>query len=75
MSDSIEIVNPNENLVIPDWITEKYFKAVLDKDEPNHVKVLKFTPVAAIPPGENFTSVMLRIHIDLEMKGTKLYYR
>ncbi|XP_034488270.1 uncharacterized protein LOC117792306 [Drosophila innubila] len=68
MSDSIEIVNPNEHLIIPDWITEKYFKSVLDKDEPNHVKVLKFTPVAAIPPGENFTSVMLRIHIDLEMK-------
>ncbi|KAH8358894.1 hypothetical protein KR093_003190 [Drosophila rubida] len=69
MSDSkSEIVNPNEHLIIPDWITEKYFKVVLDNDEPDHVKVLKFTPVAAIPPGENFTSIMLRIHIDLEMK-------
>ncbi|KAH8417425.1 hypothetical protein KR222_011581 [Zaprionus bogoriensis] len=68
MPESTEIENPNEHLVIPDWITEKYFQSVLDKDEPNHVKVLKFTPVAAIPPGGNFTSVMLRIHIDLEMK-------
>ncbi|EDW66722.1 uncharacterized protein [Drosophila virilis] len=77
MSESNEIVNPNEHLVIPDWITAKYFKTVLDKDEPNHVKVLKFTPVAAIPPGENFTSIMLRIYIDLEMKDgstkTKTY--
>ncbi|KAH8330964.1 hypothetical protein KR067_009606, partial [Drosophila pandora] len=63
-----EIVNPNKHLIIPDWINEKYFSGVLAKDEPDHVKVLKFTPVAAIPPGENFTSTMLRIHIKLEMK-------
>ncbi|EDV93530.1 uncharacterized protein LOC6564204 [Drosophila grimshawi] len=77
MSDSKKIVNPNKHLIIPDWITEKYFKVVLDKDEENYVKVLKFTPVAAIPPGENFTSIMLRIYIDLEMKDgstkTKTY--
>ncbi|KAH8232673.1 hypothetical protein KR032_011416, partial [Drosophila birchii] len=75
MSD--EIVNPNENLIIPDWINEKYFEKVLAQDEPDHVKVLKFTPVAAIPPGENFTSTMLRIYIKLEMKDgsvkTKTY--
>lgn len=64
-----EIVNPNKHLIIPGWINEKYFAGVLAKDEPDHVKVLKFTPVAAIPPGENFTSTMLRIHIKLEMKG------
>ncbi|KAH8284011.1 hypothetical protein KR054_007480, partial [Drosophila jambulina] len=72
-----EIVNPNENLIIPDWINEKYFEKVLAQDEPDHVKVLKFTPVAAIPPGENFTSTMLRIYIKLEMKDgsvkTKTY--
>lgn len=69
MAELNEIENPNEHLNIPDWITEKYFQSVLDKDEPDHVKVLKFTPVAAIPPGGNFTSVMLRIYIDLELKG------
>ncbi|XP_023178910.2 uncharacterized protein LOC111604903 [Drosophila hydei] len=77
MALSHERVNPNEHLSIPEWITEKYFQTVLDKDEPDHVKVLKFTPVAAIPPGENFTSIMLRIYIDLEMKDastkTKTY--
>jgi len=69
MSDNDEIVNPNEHLIIPDWINEKYFEGVLAKDEPDHVKVLKFTVVAAIPPGENFTSTMLRVYIKLEMKG------
>ncbi|XP_030078684.1 uncharacterized protein LOC111604866 [Drosophila hydei] len=77
MSQSNGIVNPNEHLSIPEWITEKYFQTVLEKDEPDHVKVLKFTPVAAIPPGENFTSIMLRIYIELEMKDgstkTKTY--
>ncbi|KAH8267610.1 hypothetical protein KR018_005517, partial [Drosophila ironensis] len=75
MSDDIE--NPNEHLIIPDWINEKYFAKVLAKDEPDHVKVLKCTPVAAIPPGENFTSTMLRVHIKLELKDgtvkTKTY--
>ncbi|XP_030374431.1 uncharacterized protein LOC115623999 [Scaptodrosophila lebanonensis] len=72
MPESNGIANPNEHLDIPKWINEGYFKAVLDKDEPNYAKVINFTPVAAIPPGENFTSIMLRIYIDLEMKdGSK----
>ncbi|KAH8335376.1 hypothetical protein KR074_000354, partial [Drosophila pseudoananassae] len=66
MTDQIE--NPNKDLIIPDWINEKYFTDVLAKDEPDHLKILKFTPVAAIPPGENFTSTMLRIYINLKMK-------
>ncbi|XP_016980494.1 uncharacterized protein LOC108045622 [Drosophila rhopaloa] len=77
MTDTDEIVNPNENLIIPDWINEKYFESVLAKDEPDHAKVLKFTTVAAIKPGENFTSTMLRNYIKLEMKDgsvkTKTY--
>ncbi|XP_062123626.1 uncharacterized protein LOC133837000 [Drosophila sulfurigaster albostrigata] len=67
MSDNNSIVNPNKSLEIPKWINQEYFEAVLQKDEPNCVKIVKFTPVAAIPPGENFTSVMLRIHLDLSM--------
>ncbi|XP_052846830.1 uncharacterized protein LOC128258890 [Drosophila gunungcola] len=77
MTDNDEIVNPNENLIIPDWINEKYFTSVLEKDEPDHAKVLKFTTVAATKPGENFTSTMLRSYIKLEMKDgsvkTKTY--
>ncbi|EDW84831.1 uncharacterized protein Dwil_GK14334 [Drosophila willistoni] len=65
---SVEIENPNKDLRIPEWINPEYFDKILQKDEPNYVKILKFTPVAAIPPGENFTSTMLRIHFDLQMK-------
>uniref|UniRef100_A0A1B0G5F7 CHK kinase-like domain-containing protein n=1 Tax=Glossina morsitans morsitans TaxID=37546 RepID=A0A1B0G5F7_GLOMM len=61
------IENPNENLRIPSWITKEYFKEILANDEPGALYVKHFTPTAAIPPGENFTSIMLRIHVDLEM--------
>ena len=64
-----EIVNPNENLVIPSWLNEDYFKTIVEKDEPEYERIFNFKPIAAIAPGENFTSVMIRVHMDLEMKG------
>lgn len=69
MSENTEIINPNENLQIPEWINAEYFHDIVKKDEPDCVAIKTFTPTAAIPPGENFTSVMLRLHMDLEMKG------
>ncbi|XP_075145280.1 uncharacterized protein LOC142220177 [Haematobia irritans] len=75
MSSSNEIINPNENLYIPPWINADYFKDILAKDEPDTVMVKKCTPVAAIPPGENFASTMLRIHMDLEMKDGSIKYK
>ncbi|SPP84314.1 uncharacterized protein LOC117585918 [Drosophila guanche] len=63
-----EIKNPNEHLDIPKWVTEEYFVQILQKDEPEYAKILSFQPVAAIPPGENFTSIMLRIHLTLQLK-------
>lgn len=73
MEPKTNIMNPNENIIIPSWINVDYFKNILAKDEPDSIAVKNFTPVAAIPPGENFTSVMLRIHMNLEMKGKKSY--
>ncbi|KAH8417163.1 hypothetical protein KR222_005482 [Zaprionus bogoriensis] len=72
MADNNSIVNPNKSLEIPEWVNQEYFREVLQKDEPNHVEVLKFTAVAAIPPGGNFTSAMLRIHMELAINdGSK----
>ena len=69
MENNTDIVNPNVNLSIPTWISAEYFKDILSSDVPDAVQVTNFTPIAAIPPGENFTSVMLRVHMDLLMKG------
>lgn len=69
MSTSTEIFNPNENITVPKWINAEYFTDILIKDEPDFVSVNNCTVVAAIPPGENYTSVMLRIHLDLLLRG------
>ncbi|XP_017017427.1 uncharacterized protein [Drosophila kikkawai] len=72
MSLAEKIENPNESLVIPKWLNESKLKPLLAKDEPDYVRILQFTPVAAVPPGGNFTSVMLRVYLDLELNdGTK----
>ncbi|KAH8330967.1 hypothetical protein KR067_009615 [Drosophila pandora] len=68
MSQSETIENPNEHLVIPQWLNESKFELVVAKDEPEASRILTFTPVAAVPPGGNFTSVMIRVFLDLELK-------
>lgn len=69
VSATDDIINPNENLAIPQWLNEDYFKPIVAKDEPEFVTIKNFKPIAAIAPGENFTSVMVRVHMDIEMKG------
>ncbi|XP_065354509.1 uncharacterized protein LOC135948981 [Calliphora vicina] len=63
-----EIVNPNEFLDIPKWINEDYFVPILEKDVPDYKCITKFSPIAATAPGENYTSIMVRVIIDLEMR-------
>ena len=69
MQSKPDLINPNKDLLIPSWVTKDYFKTIVEKDEPEAINIESFTPIAAIPPGENYTSTMLRIHMDLEMKG------
>uniref|UniRef100_A0A0A1XS26 Uncharacterized oxidoreductase dhs-27 n=1 Tax=Zeugodacus cucurbitae TaxID=28588 RepID=A0A0A1XS26_ZEUCU len=65
-------MDESTNTNIPKWINVDYFKPILKNDGEDYRKIMKFTPVAAIGPGENFVSVMLRIHLDLELKdGSK----
>ncbi|KAH8362813.1 hypothetical protein KR084_001278 [Drosophila pseudotakahashii] len=61
-------INPNEHLVIPEWINEDYFRPILEKDVTNFDKIVNFTPIAATAPGENYTSIMVRVVIDLLFK-------
>ncbi|BFF89754.1 uncharacterized protein DMAD_08433 [Drosophila madeirensis] len=67
-----KIENPNEKLVIPKWLNEDKFKTVLAKDVPSYSRILEFTPVAAIPPGSNFTFILVRVHLHLELKDGSL---
>ncbi|XP_064535660.1 uncharacterized protein LOC135426488 [Drosophila montana] len=67
-NDSSKPVNPNEFLVIPKWINEEYFRPILEKDVNDFVTIKNFTPIAATQPGENYTSIMVRVVIDIELK-------
>ncbi|XP_002137718.1 uncharacterized protein [Drosophila pseudoobscura] len=67
-SSSEKPVNPNEHLDIPKWVNEEYFLPILEKDVNGFDKIVSFTPIAATAPGENYTSVMIRVHIDALLK-------
>ncbi|XP_052846713.1 uncharacterized protein LOC128258830 isoform X2 [Drosophila gunungcola] len=69
MSRSEKIDNPNESLFIPKWLNESKFECLLAKTEPDYTKILQFTTVAAVPPGGNFTSIMIRVYLGLEMNN------
>ncbi|EDV53689.1 uncharacterized protein LOC6554994 [Drosophila erecta] len=72
MPRTVKIENPNESLVVPKWLTRSKFESLIAKDEPDCTKIDHFTTVAAVPPGGNFASVMLRVYLDIEMKdGTQ----
>ncbi|XP_067646954.1 uncharacterized protein [Eurosta solidaginis] len=68
MPDNSRKFNPDIELEIPSWINAKYFEKILHKDNVNFNKILKVTPIPATPPGENYTSLMLRIIMDIELK-------
>lgn len=69
MPDNSTKFNPNLQLDIPKWISKDYFKKILQKELPNFSKILKFSSIAATPPGENYTSLLVRIAMDIKMKG------
>lgn len=64
-------VNPNENLEIPNWVNQDYFLPIIKNDQENFQKVSSFKSIAATAPGDNYCSVMLRIIIEVELKGKR----
>ncbi|KAH8267615.1 hypothetical protein KR018_005525 [Drosophila ironensis] len=67
-SNSEKPVNPNEYLHIPKWVNEEYFLPILEKDVDQFDKIVNFTPIAATAPGENYTSIMIRVIVDVLLK-------
>jgi len=68
-NESRKLENPNEFLVIPKWINEDYFRPIIEKDVKDFRSIKNFTPIAATQPGDNYTSVMVRVIVDIELKG------
>ncbi|KAH8417164.1 hypothetical protein KR222_005481 [Zaprionus bogoriensis] len=58
----------NEFLSIPKWINEEYFLPIIEKDVDDFVRIIKLTSTAATQPGDNYTSIMVRVTVDIEVK-------
>ncbi|XP_034484889.1 uncharacterized protein LOC117789849 [Drosophila innubila] len=69
-NESRKLENPNEFLVIPKWINEDYFRPIIEKDVKDFRSIKNFTPIAATQPGDNYTSVMVRVIVDIELKDS-----
>ncbi|XP_034484608.1 uncharacterized protein LOC117789639 isoform X2 [Drosophila innubila] len=60
--------NPNPLLAIPKWINEDYFRPIIEKDVTDFVRIKNFTSIAATKAGDNFSSIMVRVIVDIELK-------
>ncbi|XP_039493167.1 uncharacterized protein LOC120452827 [Drosophila santomea] len=61
-------VNPNEHLHIPKWVNEDYFLPIIQKDVDTFDKIVNFVTIAATAPGDNYTSIMIRVIVDMLLK-------
>lgn len=53
----------------PEWLNESQFEELLAANVDQFSKILKFRVKAAMAPGENYATLMLRITIDVELTG------
>lgn len=65
----------NDKSKVPDWLVAEIFEDLLKNNVDGYETTLNFRAFSAMPPGENYSTTMLRIEIDLELKGknTQLY--
>ncbi|XP_030374816.1 uncharacterized protein LOC115624328 [Scaptodrosophila lebanonensis] len=68
MPDNSNKFSESNDIKIPEWINETYFKKLLRRELSDFRKILNLSIIPATPPGENYTSLLMRIIIDIEMK-------
>lgn len=54
---------------IPDWLESKLFENVLKDTVKDFKKILNFKVKRALPPGENYATIMLKIQIEVELNS------
>ena len=54
---------------IPEWVKAELFEELLKQKEPNYEKILSFRPHSALAAGENYATIMLRVEIEIQLKG------
>lgn len=54
---------------IPDWIKAPLFEPVFRAKDKDFRAIKTFKAEAALNPGENYATIMLRINADIELNG------
>lgn len=54
---------------VPTWLKQELFEDVLKKRFPNFRRIKSFKPVAGLKPGENYSTIMLRLHFEVQLAG------
>ncbi|XP_002097965.3 uncharacterized protein LOC6537409 [Drosophila yakuba] len=64
----------DDSNLVPKWLNETQFEELLTATVDQFAKIVGFRVKPAMAPGENYATLMLRIHIDVELtdKSTKL---
>ncbi|KAH8283956.1 hypothetical protein KR054_005630 [Drosophila jambulina] len=68
MPDNSNKFCASNDVRIPSWINEAYFKRLLKREFKDFRRILNLSIIPATPPGETYTSLLMRIVIDIEMK-------
>lgn len=54
---------------VPKWLEAQLFENILKENVPNYKAIKEFKAYAAVPAGENFSTVITRVEIHIELQG------
>jgi len=61
--------NNDESQIVPQWIHKSQFIEILKENVPEFSRIENFFVKPALSAGENYSSLMLRISIDVKLTG------
>lgn len=62
----------SQEISIPSWIRAELFEKVIQTNVKNFKKIQNFRVCPALAPGENYATVMLKVHIDCLLHGGRV---
>ncbi|KAH8307819.1 hypothetical protein KR059_000320 [Drosophila kikkawai] len=63
------MTDENTTVPVPAWLKADLFEKLLaERFGDKYVGIKSFEPVAGLKPGENYSSIMLRLHFEVELK-------
>ena len=61
--------------VVPAYVTKESFEKILQENVNNFDKITNMKAYPAMAPGENYATLMLRVNIDVQLKGNCCYLK